>query len=41
MPMLNVVILVGTLKSSSEISNTHLLSEFLAKHLTTYETKKL
>ena len=41
MTKLNVVILVGTLKSSPEISNTHLLSEFLAKHPTTYETKKL
>jgi multimeric flavodoxin WrbA len=26
-------------QSSSEISNTYLLSEFLAKHFTTYETK--
>ena len=39
MPKLNAVILVGTLKSSSEISNTYPLSEFLAKHLTTYETE--
>jgi multimeric flavodoxin WrbA len=37
--MLNAIILVGTLKTSSEISNTHLLSEFLAKHLTSYETE--
>lgn len=36
MPELNAIILVGTLKTSSEISNTDLLSEFFAKHLLTY-----
>jgi CheY-like chemotaxis protein len=40
MPKLNAIILVGSLKSSSsEISNTDLLSEFFAKHLLTYEVK--
>ena len=33
---INAIILVGTLKTSSEISNTDLLSEFFAKHLLTY-----
>lgn len=36
MSKLNAIILVGTLKSSSEISYTNLLSECLAKHLITY-----
>ena len=39
MSKLKAVFLVGTLKTSSEISNTYLLSEFLAKHLITYETE--
>jgi hypothetical protein len=30
---------VETLKTSSEVSNSDLLSEFLAKHLITYEVK--
>lgn len=37
MAKLYAIVLVGTLKSSSEISNTDLLSEFLTKHLLTYE----
>lgn len=36
MTKLNAIILVGTLKTSSEISHTDLLSEYLAKHLITY-----
>lgn len=39
MSKLKAIILVGTLKASSEISHTYLLSEFLAKHLTTYDTE--
>jgi multimeric flavodoxin WrbA len=39
MPEFNVIILSGTLKSSSEMSNTDLLSEFLAKHLLAYDTE--
>jgi multimeric flavodoxin WrbA len=37
MTRLNAIILVGTLKISSEMSNTDLLSEFLAKHLLAYD----
>jgi multimeric flavodoxin WrbA len=36
MPEINAIILEGSLKTSSEISNTGLLSEFFAKHLLTY-----
>jgi hypothetical protein len=32
MPKLKAVFLVGTLKPGPEVSNTHTLSEFLAKH---------
>ena len=39
MAKLKAVFLVGTLKGSPEISNTHALSEFLAKHLETYDTE--
>lgn len=39
MTKLNAIILEGTLKSSSEFSNTHISSEFLTKHLLTYETE--
>jgi multimeric flavodoxin WrbA len=39
MTNLNAIILVGTLKTGSEISNTYLLSEFLANHLLAYNTK--
>ena len=39
MAKLNSIILSVTLKSSSEISNTDLLSEFFAKHLLAYEVK--
>ena len=33
------IFLVGTLKTSSEVSHTYLLSEFLVKHLRDYETE--
>ena len=36
---LEAVFLVGTLKGSPEVSNTHILSEYLAKYLETYETE--
>lgn len=39
MTKLNAIILVGTLKTRPEISNTDLLSEFLAKHRLAYDTK--
>jgi multimeric flavodoxin WrbA len=39
MPKLKAVFLVGTLKPTPEVSNTHTLSEFLAKHLKSYETE--
>jgi multimeric flavodoxin WrbA len=39
MTKLNAIILSGTLKIGSEISNTYLLSEFLAKHLLAYISK--
>ncbi|MDN5846976.1 MAG: NAD(P)H-dependent oxidoreductase [Candidatus Nitrosocosmicus sp.] len=39
MSKLRAIILVGTLKSTSEASNTLLLSQFLTKHLSTYDTE--
>jgi multimeric flavodoxin WrbA len=39
MAKLKAVFLVGTLKASPEVSNTHALSAFLAKHLETYDTE--
>jgi multimeric flavodoxin WrbA len=36
---LKALFLVGTLKSKSDVSNTHLLSEFLAKHLESKEVE--
>jgi multimeric flavodoxin WrbA len=39
MTKLDAIVLSGTLKSGSEISNTYLLSEFLAKRLLAYDTK--
>ena len=38
MAKLKSIFLLGTLKASPEVSNTLILSEFLAKHLETYDT---
>jgi hypothetical protein len=39
MEKLKAVFLLGTLKSSAETSNSHILSEFLAKHLKSFDTE--
>jgi hypothetical protein len=39
MVKLKAVILLGTLKTSAETSNTHILSEFLANHLKSFDTE--
>jgi multimeric flavodoxin WrbA len=39
MTRLKALFLIGTLKSKSDVSNTHLLSEFLAKHLESKEVE--
>jgi multimeric flavodoxin WrbA len=39
MTKLKAIFLVGTLKSSPEVSNTHILSEFLSRHIESYETE--
>jgi multimeric flavodoxin WrbA len=36
---LNALLLVATLKSNEELSNTYLLTQFLSKHLESYDTK--
>lgn len=38
MSKLKAVFLVGSLKQHSEVTNTFILSQFLAKHLSTYDT---
>jgi hypothetical protein len=39
MVKLKAVFLLGTLKTNTETSNTHILSEFLANHLKSYDTE--
>ncbi|MBA3749406.1 MAG: NAD(P)H-dependent oxidoreductase [Nitrosopumilus sp.] len=39
MTKLKAIFLVGTLKKDSEVSNTFILSQFLAKHLSAHETE--
>ncbi len=39
MSKLKAIFLVGTLKGGPEVSNTYTLSEFLAKHLSSYDTE--
>jgi multimeric flavodoxin WrbA len=39
MVKLRAVFLLGTLKTSAETSNTHILSEFLANHFKSYGTE--